>query len=58
MNRFITDEEVLLASKILEDAVEWQHCDCGCPDQRSPASAKDAALLIIAAYIRVNLLSE
>ena len=58
MQKYLTDESVLRASRILEAAVEWEYCDCGCPQQRSPKSKEDAELLKIAAFIRVELLSK
>ena len=51
------DENIVLqAAQAVENLVEWEHCDCGCPQQRSPKSRKDVELLRIAAFIRVNLL--
>lgn len=52
-----TKETIMAASAAVEALVKWEFCDCGCPQQRSPASKEDVDMLRIAAYIRVELLS-
>jgi hypothetical protein len=56
--RSIDQEAVLAASAAIQQLVTYQHCDCGCPNQRKPASAYDCDLLRIAAFIRVELLTQ
>jgi len=50
-------DTVMTASAAVENLVKWQYCDCGCPNQRSPAGAQSVDFLRIAAFIRVELLS-
>ena len=54
---FPDKETIMAASAAVEALVKWDFCDCGCPQQRSPASKEDVDMLRIAAYIRVELLS-
>lgn len=51
-------EIVLLASAAIESLVKWEFCDCGCPNQKSPASNKDCELLRLAAFLRVTYLPD
>lgn len=51
-------QTVMRASNAIEALVKWEFCDCGCPQQRSPASKEDVDLLRIAAFIRVELLDD
>lgn len=50
-------ETIMAASAAVEALVKWEFCDCGCPQQRSPASKEDVDMLRIAAFIRIELLS-
>lgn len=52
-----TKEAILAASAAIEALVKWEFCDCGCSQQRSPASKEDVDMLRIASFIRVELLS-
>lgn len=45
-----------IASKLIDSCVEWEFCDCGCPNQRSPKNEEAANLLKLAARIRVDYL--
>ena len=49
---------VLAAAAAVESLARWQHCDCGCPNQCSPADKESVDFLRIAAMIRVKLLPE
>lgn len=49
-------DAVLAASKAVEALVEWEFCDCGCPQQRSPASREAVDYLRIASFIRIELM--
>lgn len=52
------NETVMLASKAIEDLVMWEYCDCGCPQQRSPATPLDCDLLRLAAHIRIEFIKD
>ena len=51
----LTAEELLKdVYALLENLVEYEPCDCGCPWKRSPASARDVQLMRVLSYIRCN----
>ena len=50
-------ETIMAASAAVESLIRWEHCDCGCPQQRSPADRESVDFLRIAAFIRTELLS-
>lgn len=49
---------VMEASNAVEALVEWEPCDCGCPNKRSPKNLKSIDLLRIAAFLRLELLPQ
>lgn len=49
-------ETVLAASAAIESLVEWEFCDCGCPNQRAPATKEAVDFLRLSAHIRVAFL--
>ena len=51
-------ETIMAASAAVEALAKWEHCDCGCPNQRSPADAESVDFLRIAAFLRIELLPQ
>ena len=38
--------------KMLDNNLEYEYCDCGCPQQRTPKSRKDVDIIRIQSYMR------
>lgn len=54
----LNEKTVLAASAAVEALVKWEFCDCGCPQQRSPADTESVIFLRIAAFLRTELLPQ
>lgn len=50
-------DTVMAASAAVGALVRWEFCDCGCPNQRSPADKESVDFLRIAAHLRMEFLS-
>lgn len=53
-----SEETIMAASAAVEALAKWKYCDCGCPNQRSPADSKSVDYLRIAAFLRIELLPK
>lgn len=51
-------ETIMAASAAIEDLARWEPCDCGCPNQRSPADKESVDFLRIAAFLRIELMPQ